>query len=292
MPAFSSAEDYRVFTSDEYGFTMKYPVTWVKIDKPQGNYYVVFQAPELVDNFRSRIHVAAHSPVKDPLDVFKQELRNGIAEIQGKAGGQKDKQTVRILEEGDFKCEVPGSYFFFIQAFEEKINTWMDIIIVFYKHEQTLLRISCLAPSQSMEKFHQVFNDVLVSVKFDSAATQPATRPPVPAPGTAAPQVQQPRPAPPMPQPAQPAPPAAGTPTQQPVAPPPSVQPAQPQQTPAPTQQAVPGREAQQVIPTPSQDTQRAPQTAPGQVQPPAGPRPAPRGPSRTPEGPATGIVN
>ena len=107
IPAISLAEDYKVFTSEEYGFSMKYPANWVKIDNPKGNYYVVFQAPDLVDGFRNRIHVAAHKPVKDPLNVFLQELRNGIKDLQGKAE-KKDKQEVRIVDEGEFRSEVPG----------------------------------------------------------------------------------------------------------------------------------------------------------------------------------------
>ncbi len=67
IPAISSAEDYKVFTSEEYGFTMKYPASWVKLDRPIGNYYVVFQAPDLTDGFRDRIQIAAHKPSKDPL---------------------------------------------------------------------------------------------------------------------------------------------------------------------------------------------------------------------------------
>lgn len=274
LPAIGWSEDFLVFKSDEYGFTMKYPATWVKIDKPQGNYYVVFQAPELTDNFRSRIHVAAHSPVKDSLDVFKQELRQGIADMQGKTAGSKDQQTIQILDEGDFKCDVPGAYFFFIQAYEEKLKMWMDIVIVFYKHEDTLLRISCLAPSQSMEKFHSLFNDVLVSVKFTQAGTpsqvQPSITPPQ---GTVAPapSVQPPAQAPQPPQS------QGSTPQSQPqqapslTTTPPGAMPVQPQPQPAPT--------TTQPQPQPTQPV-------------PVGPTPGPRGPARTPERPPTGIVN
>ena len=177
IPAISLAEDYKVFTSEEYGFSMKYPANWVKIDNPKGNYYVVFQAPDLVDGFRNRIHVAAHKPVKDPLNVFLQELRNGIKDLQGKAE-KKDKQEVRIVDEGEFRSEVPRRVPLFIQALENKLKIWMDIVIVFYKHDQTLLRISCLAPSKNMEKSHQMFNDVLVSVKFTEG--KPETRPSAP----------------------------------------------------------------------------------------------------------------
>ncbi len=283
--AMSWGEDFLVFKSDEYGFTMKYPATWVKIDKPQGNYYVVFQAPELTDNFRSRIHVAAHSPVKDSLDVFKQELRQGIADMQ-KAAGSKDQQTIQILEEGDFKCDVPGAYFFFIQAYEEKLKTWMDIVIVFYKHEDTLVRISCLAPSQSMEKFHSLFNDVLVSVNF-ARAVAPARDQPVQAPAQTqvAPTPSAPSPAAPKPQtPPQQAAPQAPAPTPQPPATAPQVQ----QQAPAvvtPPPAAVPTQPAQ---PQPAPTT-----TQPQPSQPaPTGPVPGPRGPARAPERPPTGIVN
>ena len=99
VPAVCHGEEFKVFTSEEYGFSMKYPATWVKTE-PRGNYYVVFQAPDLVDNFRNRVHVAAHKPVKDPLEVFLKELRNGIADLQKQSS---DKQQVRILDEGDMR---------------------------------------------------------------------------------------------------------------------------------------------------------------------------------------------
>ncbi len=166
VPASIFAADFKTFTSDEYGFSMKYPATWIKIDKPQGNYYVVFQDPDLTDNFRAKIHVAAHKPVNDPLKVFLQELRNGITDLQKGTGTAKEKQEVRILDEGEFKCGVTGAYYFFIQAYENSPKTWMDIVIVFYKLDQTLIRVSCLAPSKSMEKFHELFNEVLTSVHF------------------------------------------------------------------------------------------------------------------------------
>jgi hypothetical protein len=264
VPVISSAEEYRTFTSEEYGFSMKYPASWVKIDKPKGNYYVVFQSPDLTDNFRDRIHVAAHEPVKDPLKVFLQELRNGIKDLQNRAGkGAQDAQQVKILDEGEFKCDVPGAYYFFIQALEDKLKMWMDIVIVFYKHDQTLLRVSCLAPSTSMEKMQGVFNDVLVSIAFNApqkSSTQPA--PPRPAPPTY--QAEEETAQPPV---AQPAPAAPPRPT--------------PQQPPASTGPA---------FQTPPNYLQQE------QPQREAPPRPAPRpeqrrGPGRAPE-PGTGIVN
>lgn len=214
--------------------------------------------------------MAAHAPVKDPLDVFKQELRNGISELQGKPPTAKEKQKIQILDEGEFKCEVPGAYYFFIQAYEDKLSMWMDIVIVFYKYDDTLLRVSCLAPSQSMDKFHALFNKVLTSVKFSQQTTSPTQAPPsspAPAPtGTAPGQAVQPPAVPPQP-PRQVAPPA----------PPPQVQ--QPEPTARP--------EVQQVQPVqPAPPSSAAPQ---GQ---PTAPRPGPRGPARTPEGPPTGIVN
>lgn len=173
----SFAEDFKMFSSEEYGFTMKYPATWV-VEKPSGSYYVVFKAPDVSDTegFRSRIHVAAHQPVKDPLSEFLKELRNGIAELQKTPAGGGEPQQVRILEEGEFACSVPGAYYFYLQAFEPKVNLWMDIVIVFYKHEQTLLRVSCLTPSKSIEKLQPVFNEALVSVKFGSKASAPSSR--------------------------------------------------------------------------------------------------------------------
>jgi len=254
IPATLWAQNYKEFVSDEYGFAMKYPASWVKIDKPKGNYYVVFQSPDLVDNFRPRIHVAAHKPVKDPISVFLQEFRNGIKDLQKPAGTEKadprakgaarqEKQEVRILDEGEFKSEIPGAYYFFIQALEDKLKIWMDIVIVFYKQDQTLLRISCLAPSSAMEKFHQMFNDVLVSVKFTEGAAQlaPPPRTIVPAPPPSA-----------APPPSRPSPPA--------------------------------------MAPEPAPEIRTQP---PGRPAPPApAPKAGPRGPAREPERPATGIVN
>lgn len=278
IPVVSSAEEYSTFTSEEYGFVMKYPASWVKVE-PKGSYYLVFQAPDLVDKFRPRIHVAAHKPVKDPISVFLQELKNGIADL-------KKKENVRIVDEGEFKCDVPGAYFFFIQALDDKLKIWMDIVIVFYKHDQTLVRISCLAPSQSMERFQGTFNDVLTSVKF-GGAQQPASPtsrqpsvPPPPAPAV-------------IPQQTQPAAPApAAPPTQVRPAPPtpgalpgtPSVRPAP--STPAPEQEGEPDTEEPAGVAQPEQPRQYQPAPAPK----PGGPRGG--GPLREPERPATGIVN
>lgn len=265
VPNICCAQDFKTFTSEDYGFVMKYPGTWVKAEP--GNYYLVFQSPELIDGIRGRIHVSAHKPVKDNVSVFIQELRNGLADIQKKGG----KEQVRILDEGDFKSEVPGSYFFFIQAYEPKDKVWMDIVIVFYKHDQTLVRISCLAPSSAMEKMQGIYNEVLTSVKFvDQAAPAPA---PAPAPRQPAPGVMQQPAAPPMPAPSvRPAPSPAQT--------MPSVRPAQPS-APAPAP-AEPEAEA---------DEEVAPAPPPRQVQPAPAPRPGPRGPSRESDKPATGIV-
>lgn len=270
MPELAAAQGYKEFKSDEYGFTMKYPDTWVKIDKPEGNYYVVFKAPGLTENFRARIHVAAHMPVKDDLKVFLQELRKGISDLQ--KSGTGGKQEVKILDEGEFKSEVPGAYYFFIQAYEEKIKLWMDIVIVFYKHDQTLLRISCLAPSKSMESFHKLFNDVLVSVKFQQTATpRPMETPPSAAPsGTRAPEQED-------------APPA--------VAPRPQPPAAQPSERPAPR---TPGPATQQPegVEAPAPRIEQPSRPAAPRVTPAPAPRPAPRAPLREPERPATGIVN
>jgi hypothetical protein len=255
IPVVSSAEEYKTFASEEYGFSMKYPASWVKIDKPKGNYYVVFQSPDLTDNFRDRIHVAAHEPVKDPLKVFLQELRNGIKDLQTRSGkGGQEAQQVKILDEGEFKCDVPGAYYFFIQALEDKLKMWMDIVIVFYKHDQTLLRVSCLAPSTSMEKMQQVFNDVLVSVAFTGPAAS-SVQPPA---SQALPSHQ----------------------TEEQVAPPSVAQPSQPRQAPQPPASTGPAYQA------PSNVMQQEPQPRPA-------PRPTEqrRGPGKAPE-PGTGIVN
>jgi hypothetical protein len=268
VPAICHGEEYKLFTSEEYGFSMKYPATWVKVE-PKGNYYVVFQAPDLTDNFRNRIHVAAHKPVKDPLEVFLKELRNGIADLQ-KASG-KEKQEVKILDEGEFKSEVPGAYYFFIQAYDNKLKIWMDIVIVFYKHEQTLLRISCLAPSQSMEKMQPIFNEVLVSVKF--GPQQPSGTAPLPP--TSERQMEQPLPPSP---PRTMMPPAPSTP-----APQPNMQPVQP---------SMPLEGAPEAPPRPSTERRYEQPLLQPQPTPAPAPRPGPRGPLREPESPSTGIVN
>lgn len=276
VPVLACAQGYKEFKSDEYGFTMNYPDTWVKIDKPQGNYYVVFKAPGLTENFRARIHVAAHMPVKDDLKVFLQELRKGITDLQKSGAG--GKQEVKILDEGEFKCEVPGAYYFFIQAYEEKLKLWMDIVIVFFKHDQTLLRISCLAPSKSMQSFHNVFNDVLVSVRFPRAAAARPTEPaPAPAPSVVRPS-EQPG-----------APPATAPRPQAPSAEPsrPAMQPGTTPAPPAPGTTGRPGGEVEAPAPRIETPTRPAPRVTPAPA-----PRSAPRGPSRGPERPATGIVN
>lgn len=252
LTGIASAQGYATFTSEEYGFTMKYPDTWVKIDNPKGNYYKVFQAPDLIDNFRSRIHVAAHQPVNDKIEVFLKEMRNGIKDLQNKAnasgGGQ---EVVRILDEGAFPCDVPGAYYFFIQALEDKLKIWMDIVIVFYKHDKTLLRVSCLAPSKAMERFHDTFNEVLVSVQFPAlsgsgeqpAAAETTVTPPAPT--------------------AQPAPPPAAT------QPRPKPQPAPPAVTPAPRAQPAPPPAQAQPAPPSGGPTRRQTAPAPRRTQPP-----------------------
>jgi hypothetical protein len=267
VPAVCHGEEFKLFTSEEYGFSIKYPASWVKVE-PKGNYYVVFQAPDLTDNFRNRIHVAAHKPVKDPLEVFLKELRNGIADLQRTGQGQ-EKQEVKILDEGEFKSEVPGAYYFFIQAYDNKLKIWMDIVIVFYKHEQTLLRISCLAPSKSMEKFQPIFNEVLVSVKFGPQAPSGGA----PTPPASERQMEQMIPPPP---------PRTQTPTMPSMpAPQPNVQPVQPSMPPesAPETPSRPSMRYEQPL------SQPQPTPAPA-------PRPGPRGPLREPESPSTGIVN
>ncbi len=185
-PSALFAQEFKSFTSDEFGFSMKFPGTWFKNDQPKGSYYVVFTAPDLADNVRARINVAAHKPVKDPMSAYLNDFRKGIADLQ------KEKQEVKIIDEGEFKTESPGSYYFFIRTYETNLKAWLDIVIVYYKNDQTLVRVSCIAPSSQMEKFHQTFNEVLLSMRFtaDSAAS---SRPQQPTP-VVQPSVQQPAP--------------------------------------------------------------------------------------------------
>ena len=70
---------------------MKYPTGWVTIKSPGGNYYKVFQDPNLTDNYRLRINVAAHTPVKDKLKVFLDEFRRTVKNLQKK--GDKSNRT-------------------------------------------------------------------------------------------------------------------------------------------------------------------------------------------------------
>ncbi len=267
LPSVSLGEDFKVFTSEEYGFTMKYPATWVKVEPK--NYYLVFQAPETVDGVRSRIHVAAHKPVKDKLNVFLQELRTGIADLQ-KKGGSKAAQ---IIDESEFKSEVPGAYYFFLQSFDK---VWQDVVLVFYKHDQTLLRISCLTASKNMEKLQPLFNEVLTSVRFvDTSQPQPAAPAAPQAPKPAEQRIQQQ--APPPAAPAQPA-----------VRP---TQPATPGQVAPSTQQPGPAGPTQEAEPEADEEIQPQP-PAPKPVQPAKPVKPAPRGPLRGPDRPGTGIVN
>jgi PsbP-like protein len=273
IPVVSSAEELANFTSKEYGFVMKYPSTWVKVE-PSGSYYLVFQNPDLVNKFRPRIHIAAHKPVRDPISVFVKELRNGITDL-------KKRDKVKIIEEGKFNCDVPGAYYFYLQALNDKPKVWMDIVIVFYKHDKTLVRISCLAPSQSMERFQQLFNDVLTSVKFVGAQqpAAPASQSPTEVqsvPGTGEGQVQ----------------PAAPAPQVKPEPPTPSVLPGTPSAKPAPST-SLPGignpahTEKPTVVPKPGSPSEYSPMKQP--TANPIGPR---TGPGREPEAPATGIVN
>jgi hypothetical protein len=257
----SQAEEFKVFQSEEYGFSLEYPATWVKVDRPKGNYYVQFQAPDLTDNFRNKIHVAAHEPVKDPLKAYLQEFRSAIKDLQQKPDKKsQETQQVRILDEGPFKCDVSGAHYFFIQAYEEKLKIWMDIVIVFYKHEQTLLRISCLAPSSVMEKMQPIFNQVLVSVRFPGGEQPSATapKPPAPAPAT------------------------SRQPAQREVAPPPPPRP-------TPAESSVGGEPQPRSQP---QEVEPAPERTP-RVQPAPAPKPVgPRGPARGSERPGLGIVD
>jgi len=275
IPLLAFGQKYRIFSSEEYGFSMKYPDTWVKIDNPPGNYYVVFQAPDKIEGYRNRIQVAAHRPVKDPTEVFLQEMRNGVKEMQKSSAGQKPEQLrVRIVDEGEFKCDVPGAYYFVIQAFEDKENIWLDIVVVFYKYDKTLLRVSCLAPPKSMERYHKIFNDVLVSVRFQPTSEATA-EPPKPSP---------------VPPPAPGTPSAAPRPERTTEAPAPATQPPAPMVRPGQPAAPAPGVAAPRTL------SPAAPQVetvAPGTPTEPApGGRPVPRGPLRQPtRPPSTGIV-
>ena len=219
------AQDFKSFTSDEFGFSMKFPGAWFKNDQPKGSYYVVFTAPDLADNVRARINVAAHKPVKDPMNAYLNDFRKGIADLQ------KEKQEVKIIDEGEFKSESPGSYYFFIRTYETNLKAWLDIVIVYFKNDQTLVRVSCIAPSSQMEKFHQTFNEVLLSMRFVGDAGA-AARQQQPAP-VAQPSVQQPAP---QVQPVQPRAPQGQTQSA-----PPSVF-RQEQESQAPTQPSTPAR--------------------------------------------------
>ncbi len=260
MVTVACGEEFKTYTSEEYAFSMKYPANWVKVEP--GNYYLVFQSPDMTDGVRNRIHVAAHRPVKDPMNVFLEEMRQGIADLQKKAGNSKAAQ---ILDEGEFKSATPGAYYFFLQVYDK---TWMDVVIVFFKHEQTLLRISCLAPSKSMEKFQPMFNEVLTSVRFNDQ-TLPTAKPGSPA-TPALPTAEETAPASRTPQVKPTAP--SGPPTQ-------TTGPASRQPSAPPETDLAPEDEAQDEVQAP---------TAPTPAPKPS----APRGPARGPERSGAGIIN
>jgi hypothetical protein len=255
MPLAVNAEQYSVFQSEEYGFSMKYPTNWVRIDDPKGNYYKVFQTPEPIGKVRARINVAAHKPVKAAIEVFLNEFRTAVKDLETKSGSAGAPQKVKQLDEGKFDCDVPGAHFFFIEALEEKAKVMMNVIIVFYKHQDVLLRVSCLAPADRIQDFHQMFNDVLLSVKFTAAGTGKSS--PAPITGTSQPQA-----------PAQPT-----------------------MQRPRPATPTAPS--STNATPTGPTTTPRGPtMTTVGPTSPPSGPTPpTPSGPARRPKAPGTGIV-
>lgn len=275
LPA--ASQELKSYTNEEFGFGMKYPGTWVKIDQPKGAYTAVFQDPNLVDNYRPKIHVAAIKGAKDRLEKYLEETRNGIKDLE-KQSVPAEQQSVQLLYEGGFKSDVPGAYFFFLKALEERPRIWVNVIIVFYKFGETLVRISCLAPESAMDQFHGVFNKVLLSLNFEPSAAAQAAPPrptavPPPSPGAPA------RPGPYV------QPPAETTPR-------PEATPVAPQVRPTPAPGTIqPGPPAA----VPPEGAPPATQVRPG--QPPAtqeqapAPRAPARGPLRKPQPPATGIV-
>jgi hypothetical protein len=189
LPA--DSQELKTYSNEEFGFNMKYPASWVKIDQPKSQYTPVFQDPNLVDDYRPKIHVAAIKGAKDSLEKYLEETRNGIKDLATKSV-PPEQQSVQLLYEGEFQSDVAGAYFFFLKALEERPRIWVNVIIVFYKHDDTLVRVSCLAPESKMDRFHSLFNKVLLSMNFGlSAAGQPVpprpTAVPPPAPGAPAP---------------------------------------------------------------------------------------------------------
>ena len=187
-PSVVDAQPYSLFQSDKYGFSMKYPADWIILDDMEGgNYYKVFQAAEPGGKVRPRINVAVHKPVKASIEVFLNEFRTAVKDLESKSGNSGGPKKVRMLDEGKFECEVPGAYYFFIEALEEKVNQMMNVIIVFYKHEDVLLRVSCIAQHDKVQQFHNAFNDVLLSITFKPVQAQTAPASPAPITQTPAP---------------------------------------------------------------------------------------------------------
>jgi hypothetical protein len=258
------------YYNEEFGFAMRYPATWVKVDQPKGSYTAVFQDPGMP---ACKIHVAAIGGAKDRLEKYIEETRNGIKDLE-KQSVPAEQQAVQMIDEGSFKCDVPGAYFFFLKALEDRPKMWINVVIVFYKQGETLVRVSCLAPESKMDQFHDLFNKVLVSVNFgatEAVPTRPTAVPPPPPGGPTAPStlVQPPATTTPRPEVA----PVAPRPPQ----PTGMIQPVQP--SPPVMRQPETGVPATQVRPV---------QPAAPEEQAPA-PRTPPRGPLRKP--PATGIV-
>ncbi len=303
LPARALAQEFKTYKNDKFGFSMDYPATWKPV-KTKPVYEVVLQSPAGPNELPSQINVACQKPYAETIADAVKKLQKQVQDLR-KEPDQVSK-SVKIVQGDNFEC-IPGAYWLQLEALDADRKMMVDIVLVYYQHQDVLLRVSCITRQGNLENMFPAFNKVLCSVKFHQPVEGPVplgTPSPAPQPGpgmTEDQQEPQPAPAPQTPNLRYPAPPPR---TQA-----PAVQPVQPAVQPEPEGEPYPG--VQPVVPAPGT---RAPAplqrllpqpetTAPGSgtlEQPSEAPRSTPRGPTGgPPRPPATtpgptggGIVN
>ncbi|MEW6347465.1 MAG: hypothetical protein AB1646_00255 [Thermodesulfobacteriota bacterium] len=284
-PAFAQSQEFKTYKNDTYGFSIDYPGTWKSV-KSKPVYTVVFQASEGSDSFPHRVNVACQKPYQDGIASEVERVKEQIKKL--KQERDRASNRVKIVMDGKFDC-VPGAYFLQLEAYDPELKADIDIVLVYYLHNDLLLRVSCLTKMGSLDRMFGLFNRVLCSVKFHQPAppapiTTAPTPAPTPSPGPPEEQEQPPAPMqrqpryqdapPPLPQPRYPAP-ALRTPA-----------PAPAQQEPLPPRQEAPQRmQAPAPAPPAEPDDDAGPAVTPQRPPVPGtrGPAPAPR-PSVQPE--------
>ena len=92
LPA--ASQEMKNYYNEEFGFAMRYPATWVKVDQPKGSYTAVFQDPGMP---ACKIHVAAIGGAKDRLEKYIEETRNGIKDLE-KQSVPAEQQAVQMID--------------------------------------------------------------------------------------------------------------------------------------------------------------------------------------------------